>query len=134
MPPLTATGASDYAVEIDVIVEESDECPRNFGVAIRGSDAGYYAAGIEWDCEATAMIWSGQERLETMPVSFDSSLHVLRLQAVGDRIVFSIDGQQVLDTTSSTFPSGSEIGIWSAGVPLSISGFRIYDLTPVNGG
>ncbi len=134
LPPVTVTGISDYAVEIDVIVWESDECPRNFGVAIRGSDAGYYAAGIEWDCEAMAMIWAGQERLAMTPIALGPTLHVLRVEAVGDRIAFSIDGQLVLETTDTTYATGDEIGIWSNGVPLSITSVRITDLTATTNG
>lgn len=129
LPPVTVTGITNYAVEIDVTVGESDQCPRNFGVAIRGSDAGYYAAGIEWDCEAMAMIWAGQERLATESVDFALSPHVLRIEAVGDRITFLVDGQLVHETTDSTFATGSEVGIWSNGVPLTITGVRILDVS-----
>lgn len=135
LPPITVTETSDYAAEIDFILEDSDRCPRNFGIAIRGSDTGYYAAGIEWDCDAEVVLWAGQDRLESSPISLDSSSHTLRIEAVGDRIAVSIDGQLMIETTDSTYPTGEELGIWTNGVPLSVTTFRIYDLSDSpNGG
>jgi hypothetical protein len=135
LPPVTVTGTTDYAVEIDFVLLESDQCPRNFGVAIRGSDAGYYAAGIDWDCDQMAVLWAGQERLESLPLALDQSLHVLRVEAIGDRITYSIDGQVVSEVTDTRHPAGGEIGIWANGVAISITAFRIYDMTAsTNGG
>lgn len=129
------TQTSDYAVEIDFVLLEADQCPRNFGVAIRGSDAGYYAAGIDWDCDQMAVLWAGQDRLESLPLSLDQSLHVLRVEAIGDRIRYSIDGRLLIDVTDTTHPTGGEIGIWANGVAISITAFRVFDLTGLaNGG
>ena len=81
------------------------------------------------------MIWAGQERLATMPIDLGSTLHVLRIEAIGDRVALFVDGQLLLETSDTTYQTGGEIGIWSAGVPLSITGFRVYDLTvPTSGG
>jgi hypothetical protein len=135
IPPVTVTETQDYAVEIDFVLLESHECPRNFGVAIRGSEAGYYAAGIDWDCDQMAVLWAGQNRLESHSLSLDQSLHVLRIEAIGDRITYSIDGRVLIEATDATYPTGGEIGIWANGVAISITAFRIYDLTAsTNGG
>jgi hypothetical protein len=120
-PPVSVPDTNDYSVTFTVELGDADTCPRSFGVAIRGSSDGYIAGGFRWDCEAEALIWANQDALSATAITLEPGTHTVQLAAQGQTIELSLDGQVVLQTDTDRFPSGSEIGFWSDGVPLTIS-------------
>ena len=126
--PITVTSTNDYAVEVSFIVEAADTCPRNFGVAIRGSDAGYYAGGIEWGCDPVVRLWAGQNVLAEQPIELSDGPHVLRVEAIGDQISVSLDGAEIVTATDASVPAGGQIALWSSGVPITITNVDVIEL------
>ena len=120
-PPVSAQGINDYQVSFSVEIGDSNTCPRSFGVALRGSNDGYYAGGIRWDCDPVAVIWANQTVLASVPLALIEGTHTVALSAIGNQISLSIDGAIILTATSDLYPTGSDIGFWSDQVPVSIT-------------
>ena len=133
VPAPTSLGANQIA-EIDFRVTGGEVCPRNFGVAVRGSDDGFYAGGIEWGCQAQSLIWvSGEsEQVQDLPsgTSVDGDWHTLQVSAIGDAITVSLDGTVIATDTSTRFQGGKLVAIWSNGVALEIQAVRVYETSP----
>ena len=130
-PPLTIDSTSDYGIDFTFTVASADQCPRSFGVAIRGSDDGYYAAGFLWNCDPVIAIWANQQMLVQQPVALTDGPHQMRLQASGSQIAVLLDGQTVLIVDDEKYPGGGEIGFWSDGVPVHISDVNVTAAQPV---
>lgn len=123
-PPVHPAGIADHAVEIEFRVLEQPECGTNFGVVIRGSDAGYYAGGLEWNCDPAIHIWTPQQSLGQQPIDLSAGWHTLRVEAIGPQISVTLDGKVILQREDFSQPAGGQVAIWSDGVPLEIRAFR----------
>lgn len=123
-PPVHPTGHPDHSVEIEFRVVKPPACGTNFGVVIRGSDAGYYAGGVEWNCAPELLLWTPQQRLAQQPIEIGEGWHTLRIAARGQQISVSLDGVVILQHEDSSQPFGSQVALWSDGVSLEIRSFR----------
>lgn len=132
-PPVTVGSTNDYGVEFEFVLGATDECPRSFGAAIRGTSAGYIAGGVEWNCDAEALIWIGQDRIASTAIVLEPGEHTMRVQAVGNQATVFIDGQVSIEATTDDVPSGDQVAFWSAGVPITITSVRIVDLSGTEG-
>ncbi|HEY8445851.1 MAG TPA: family 16 glycoside hydrolase [Thermomicrobiales bacterium] len=129
LPPVQPGSAQDHAVRIEFRISAAPECPTNFGVVVRGSDTGYYAGGIEWNCEPAVHLWTEQLDLAQQSISLDDGWHLLEVTAEGDRITVRLDGNVVIDQQDTGRPSGGQVALWSDGVALEIRRLEIVDLT-----
>lgn len=123
--PISISGTNDYSVTFTFVLSDSQTCPRSFGVAVRGSESGYLAGGLRWDCDASAVIWASQDVLTTADVSLEPGEHTFGLRVVADKVTLSIDETVIVETTTDRYPSGSLIGFWSDGVPVTITNVRV---------
>jgi len=127
-PPFRVAAVADYAVEAEVLVTGEVGCDGNFGIGGRGTDAGYYAAGVEWRCEPAARLWAGQDPIATAAFEPGDAWHVYRLEVRGDAIRFLVDGALVVEATDDRYREGGEVGLWSNGVALTVRGFTVTAL------
>jgi hypothetical protein len=123
-PPVHPTGRPDHAVEIEFRIVKPPECGTNFGVVIRGSDAGYYAGGLEWNCAPALLLWTPQQSIAQTPIEIGDGWHTLQIAAKGQQITVSLDGAVIIQREDSSQPSGSQVALWSDGVSLEIRSFR----------
>ncbi len=123
-PPVHPAGRLDHAVEIEFRIVEPPDCGTNFGIVIRGSDAGYYAGGLEWNCAPTLLLWTPQQSIAQAPIEIDESWHTLQIAADGQQITVSLDGTVVIQREDFSQPSGTQVALWSDGVALEIRSFR----------
>jgi hypothetical protein len=134
LAPIRVERTANYAVEVTFQAGETDTCPRSFGVAIRGNSAGYYAGGIEWGCDPAVRLWAGQNVLAEQPFDITDGPHVLRVEAVGNRISVSVDGEVVVSASDASNPTGSQIALWSNGVPVTVTSVKVVEIrASVNG-
>ncbi|MCC6791617.1 MAG: hypothetical protein IT336_08035, partial [Thermomicrobiales bacterium] len=109
-------------------------CPRNFGVGLRMSEAGYQAGGIEWACAPEAILWSGGAPLSksSLPDGLDlnDGWHTMRVAVIGDRITIAFDGVEVASEEISAPSDGRLIAIWSDNVALEIRAVTVAEVSP----
>jgi hypothetical protein len=127
-PPFRVDAQPDYAVEIEARVGEAPACRTNFGIGARGTEQGYYAAGIEWQCDPAAVLWAGQAPLATAPFAIGDGWHVYRLEVRGDAIKLLVDGALVLEIGDGRYPEGGEVGLWSSGIRIEVRSFTVTSL------
>jgi hypothetical protein len=125
--PQMTVDRDDYVVEAEIQITDEPGCDSNFGIVARGSESGFYAGGVEWDCDAGSSIrlWALDRLLGQETRQLDQQWHTYRLEVDGDQITYSIDGAVVLEATDASFPSGGQVALWSNGVKLNVRAFRI---------
>jgi hypothetical protein len=128
LPAIPGLGA-DQAMEAVIQVGDGEKCPGNFGLALRGTQDGFVAGGLEWACDESAKIWAGQSVLaQGSAPSLAKGTHLIRIEARGATVRFLIDGTVVLDATTSQI-AGGQLGLWSSGVPLRVESLRVVNLS-----
>ena len=121
--------SKDQAIEAEIQLGDGGACPRNFGLALRGSDNGFVAGGAEWACAQAIKLWGGQSQLAQGQIdSLGSGWHLFRLETRGSDVRLFIDGSLALESTT-TQSAGGQLAIWSSGVPLKVRAVRVYDLS-----
>jgi len=121
--------SGNQAIEAEIQLGDGGVCPRNFGLAVRGSDNGFVAGGAEWACDQAVKLWAGQSQLAQGTVeSLGSGWHLLRLEARGSDVRLLIDGTLALESTTTQI-AGAQLAIWSGGVPLTVRTVRVFDLS-----
>ena len=126
LPAIPGLGANQ-AIEAEIQIG-GGSCPRNFGFALRGSETGFAAGGVDWACDQSVKLWSGQSVLDqTSTGDLGSDWHLFRLEARGTDLQLYIDEALVLRSTT-TQTAGGQIAIWSTGVPLKVRAVRVFNL------
>lgn len=128
LPAIAGLGP-DQAIEAEIVLGNAAPCPGNFGLALRGTQDGFVAGGLEWACDESAKLWVGQGVLaQGQPPVLAAGAHLFRVEARGATIRFLIDGAVVLEATTSQV-AGGQLGLWSSGVPLTVKSLRVVSLS-----
>ncbi len=127
--PVPSGLAADAIVDIEFRVTGGEICPRNFGLAVRGSATGYYATGIEWACDPAVVVWAGAEPLENVGLELGSDWHRLQISVVGSQIQVSIDDVVVVSATDERYPAGNLVALWTDSVGLEIRLVRVSEVS-----
>jgi hypothetical protein len=128
LPAIAGLGP-DQAIEAEIVLGDSAPCPGNFGLAVRGTQDGFVAGGLEWACDETAKLWAGQSVLiQGKAPGLSAGAHLFRVEARGATVRFLIDGAVVLEATTSQV-AGGQLGLWSSGAPLTVKSLRVVNLS-----
>jgi hypothetical protein len=127
--PAIAGLSSDQAIEMEIELGGDGACPRNFGLAVRGTDNGYVAGGLEWACDAAVKLWAGQSVIaQAAAPAMSPGKHLVRLEARGASVRLIVDGAVVLEAKTSQ-AAGGQLAFWSSGVAFTIDSLRVIDLS-----
>jgi len=127
LPPFAVEDRDDYAVEAEIQLNGDPECERNAGLAARGGDESYVAAGAEWACLPSLRLWSAQGEIGRVAADLTPGWHTYRLEVRGATARLSIDGMVVLSGPAGT-ATGGQVAVWSNDVPLSLRAFRVVEV------
>lgn len=140
--PCQLEGTADYAVEarIQVVSTASYQGGTCFGITVRGvsNTNGWqgYQADVDIDgCSSEggdARILGSQFpndfSLARTPFHPGNSWHIYRVEVKGNDIKFLIDGSLVVEVNDNKYLSGGQVGLWSYGVQLNVSSFKVIAL------
>jgi hypothetical protein len=125
----------DYAVEVKIQVTPTANGGA-FGIDVRAAQpvTGVwqgYSAYIDYS--TAKVILSTIDKKTRNISSFDinkigTKVHTYLVEAKGNTITFSIDGNQVATITDNKYTSPGQVGLWCSGVPLTVSSFKVVAL------
>lgn len=136
--PCDTGTATNYAVEAKIQVISTQSYNNCFGISTRGnpSSNGWqgYKAGVG-DCGGGL----DKARMSGPNYYYDSqrkdasfnpgtSMHTYRVEVKDNTIKFSIDGGLILNMVDNRYLSGSEVGLWSQNVQLTVLSFKVTAL------
>ncbi len=140
VPPFQLGNITDYALEAKIQVVSYQDGNPEFGIALRGTTVsgnwqGYqtgigYLDASNYGGQCNAQITSEDYSNALIKTPFDpqKNAHVFRFEAQGNVLRFFIDGGNVLQVTDNRYLTGSQIGLWSYHVQLSVTSFKIIAL------
>ncbi len=126
LAPYTMTATSNYAVETKVHVLAGWPC---FDVALRGVSTpngwhGYKAAV----CDQKIRLQAENDILATVPFNPGTVWHTYRFEVKDSHLTFFVDGQPLVETHDTRYPTGGQVGLKSYGTQLEIGSFQIIAL------
>ncbi|MDQ3044952.1 MAG: hypothetical protein M3R06_07370, partial [Chloroflexota bacterium] len=127
LPPFAVEGRDDYVVEAEMRLDGDPDCASNAGLAARGGDETYVAAGPEWACAASLRLWNAQGEIGRVAATLAPGWHTYRLEVRGATARLSIDGDVVLSGPAGA-AAGGQVAVWSSGVALSLRAFRVVEV------
>ncbi len=134
VPPCSLEGTNNYAVEtnIQVMSITGQAC---FGITVRGSTSngwqGYNAvlgtcySGFGLD---EISLYGPGTNVNTAAFSAGTKSHTYRVEANGNTIKFFIDGSLWVTLPDNRYLTGSQVGLWCAGVQLEVFSFQVVAL------
>lgn len=132
---------SDYAVEANIqVVHWNTCCIAQFAIVVRASSnnngwQGYSVgddiasfAGPQYVAQVSSSTGDYGSSLGSDPFDPGSASHLYRIEVKGNNIKFFIDGGLKLSVNDNTYLTGGQVGLWSFGVQLNITSFKIIAL------
>jgi hypothetical protein len=108
---------------------------RGFAIAVRSSSKGGYGAYLNYghtgvNAQITAYTQSSGNTDTLVQQGFDpgTDWHTYRVEVQGNTIRFLVDGSPLLTTQDNRFLTGSTVGLWSAGVQLTVRSVKMIAL------
>jgi hypothetical protein len=140
--PCQLQGTSDYAVEakMQVVSTASFQGGTCFGITVRGSSTTDSWQGYQGDIDIDGCSSEGGHArilgkqfpndfsLARAPFSPGTAWHIYRVEVKGNSIQFIIDGLPLVAVNDNQYLTGGQVGLWSYGVQLNVSSFKIIAL------